>query len=169
MDSEGAPGLLPSTSRRSRAEDNVSLREKTQSGLAGPTSCAAPHRGRFLAYANQPECMFVAADRAPAYTPEKLNVWTRQIVCLRPHTFVMLDRVRSTRPEHKKTWLLHSRLAPQGSARAVRRNRRRPRTPRAAGAVPRTRPAPPCPGAPGGPRDGSAPRPPAGRYLAPPV
>ena len=69
-------------------------------------------RGRFLAYADQPEFMFVAADCAPAYIPEKLKVWTRQIVYLRPHTFVMLDRVRAAKPEYKKTWLLHSRLAP---------------------------------------------------------
>jgi hypothetical protein len=69
-------------------------------------------RGRFLGYLNEPEFMFVAADCTPAYAPEKLKLWTRQVVYIRPHTFVMLDRVRSAKPEYKKTWLLHSRFAP---------------------------------------------------------
>lgn len=66
-------------------------------------------RGKIVAYENQPEFMFVAGDCTKAYVPEKLESWVRQIVYVRPGTFVILDRVVSTKPEYKKTWLLHSR------------------------------------------------------------
>ena len=64
-------------------------------------------RGDIIAYQNRPEYMFVAGDCTAAYSPAKLKSWIRQIVFLRPHTFVIFDRVVSTRPELPKTWLLH--------------------------------------------------------------
>jgi hypothetical protein len=69
-------------------------------------------RGDIVAYENQPNFMFVAADCTRAYNPSKLKSWIRQIVFLRPHTFVIMDRVISTRPEYEKTWLLHSKNQP---------------------------------------------------------
>jgi heparin/heparan-sulfate lyase len=65
------------------------------------------HRGDLVAYDNRPEFLFVAGDCTPAYAETKLALWIRQIVFLRPGTFVIFDRVESTRPEYDKTWLLH--------------------------------------------------------------
>ena len=70
-------------------------------------------RGRIVAYHNQPEFLYVAGDCTKAYVPSKLSLWVRQIVFVRPETFVIFDRVVSTRPEYQKTWLLHSRFEPQ--------------------------------------------------------
>jgi hypothetical protein len=69
-------------------------------------------RGRIIAYDNQPDFLYVAGDCTNAYAPSKLSNWTRQIVFVRPHTFLILDRVTSTRPEYEKTWLLHMRHEP---------------------------------------------------------
>jgi len=69
-------------------------------------------RGRFVGYVNEPEFMYAAADCTPAYSPEKLELWVRQVVFVRPHTFVIFDRVRATQPEYTKTWVLHSRNRP---------------------------------------------------------
>jgi len=69
-------------------------------------------RGKIVAFQNTPAYMYVAGDCTKAYTPQKLSKWIRQIVFLRPHTFVIFDRVVSTKPEYKKTWLLHSRFEP---------------------------------------------------------
>ena len=69
-------------------------------------------RGTIVAYENRPEYMFVAGDCTKAYAATKLESWVRQIVFLRPDTFIVLDRVVSSKPEYKKTWLLHSRFEP---------------------------------------------------------
>lgn len=69
-------------------------------------------RGDIIAYENQPQFMFVAGDCTRAYAPSKLRSWVRQIVFLRPHTFIIFDRVISTQPQYQKTWLLHSRNEP---------------------------------------------------------
>ncbi len=70
-------------------------------------------RGRIVAYENMSAFLFVAADCTKAYAPTKLSQWIRQIVFLRPHTFVIFDRVVSVQPEFEKTWLLHCRREPQ--------------------------------------------------------
>jgi len=70
-------------------------------------------RGDLVAYENRPEYLFVAGDCTRSYAPAKLALWIRQIVFLRPATFVVFDRVVSTRPEYEKTWLLHSAGEPQ--------------------------------------------------------
>ncbi len=70
-------------------------------------------RGSIVAYENRPEFLSVAADCTKAYAPSKLSQWIRQIVFLRPHTFVIFDRVVSVQPEYEKTWLLHCRTEPQ--------------------------------------------------------
>jgi hypothetical protein len=69
--------------------------------------------GSIVGYENRPEFLFVAGDCTKAHAPSKLAAWVRQIVFVRPHTFVIFDRVLSTRPEYEKTWLLHCRYEPQ--------------------------------------------------------
>lgn len=65
-----------------------------------------------IAYQDHPGFLYVAGDCTRAYSPDKLALWVRQLVFLRPHTVVVLDRVVSRRPEHAKAWLLHSRHEP---------------------------------------------------------
>lgn len=76
-------------------------------------------RGDIVAYENRPGYMFVAGDCTKAYSPSKLSLWIRQIVFVRPHKFVIFDRVVSTKPEYQKTWLLHSFNEPQISGNTV--------------------------------------------------
>ncbi len=65
-----------------------------------------------LAFEDTGDYVYVAGDCTRAYSPRKLSLFTRQIVFLRPGTFVIFDRVRSTKPEFKKTWLLHAMKPP---------------------------------------------------------
>jgi len=69
-------------------------------------------RGDIVAYRNAPEYLYVAGDGTKAYASTKLRSWVRQIVFLRPHTFVIFDRVVATRATYAKTWLLHTRNEP---------------------------------------------------------
>jgi len=54
----------------------------------------------------------LAGDCTRAYSPDKLEYFTRQIVFLRPDTFVIFDRVCSTNPQFQKTWLLQAMKEP---------------------------------------------------------
>ncbi|GAG32389.1 unnamed protein product, partial [marine sediment metagenome] len=64
-------------------------------------------RGTIIACENRPDFMHVAGDCTRAYAKSKVSLCLRQVVFLRPHTIVILDRVTSVRPEYEKTWLLH--------------------------------------------------------------
>jgi hypothetical protein len=75
--------------------------------------------GALAAYDNQPEYLFVAGDCTKAYAPTKLSAWVRQIVFVRPATFVIFDRVVSTRPDYEKTWVLHTHNEPQVQAARI--------------------------------------------------
>ncbi len=57
--------------------------------------------------------LHVAADLTRAYAPEKVESCTRQIVYLRPSTFVVFDRVRSTNESFKKSWVLQAMAEPE--------------------------------------------------------
>ena len=70
-------------------------------------------RGRLIAYHDEPGFLYLAGDCTRAYSPRKLASWIRQVVFLRPHTFVLFDRVVSVKPEFHKSWVLHARHAPE--------------------------------------------------------
>jgi hypothetical protein len=72
--------------------------------------------GRMLAYEDRDRYVYMAGDATRAYSPAKMGLFTRQIVYLRPDTVVMFDRVRSTKAEFKKTWLLQAMKKPEGAA-----------------------------------------------------
>jgi hypothetical protein len=57
--------------------------------------------------------LYVAGDGTRAYSPKKLERFTRQIVFIRPGTFVIFDRVTSRDPAFRKTWLLQAMKAPE--------------------------------------------------------
>jgi len=65
-----------------------------------------------LAFEDKGEYLYVAGDCTRSYSPKKLEYFTRQIVYLRPGTFVIFDRVRVKNPNFKKTWLLQAMKFP---------------------------------------------------------
>ncbi len=48
-----------------------------------------------LAFEDQGAWLYVAGDCTRAYSSNKLDLFTRQIVFLRPNTFVIFDRVKA--------------------------------------------------------------------------
>ena len=70
------------------------------------------HVGQMLGFADEKDFLYVAGDGTGAYSPHKLDCFTRQIVFLRPDTFVIFDRTRSTNPAFRKTWLLQAMQVP---------------------------------------------------------
>ncbi len=58
---------------------------------------------------------WAAGDCTRSYSPSKLAYFTRQIVFIRPGTFVIFDRVCSKDAKFKKTWLLQAMNAPTRS------------------------------------------------------
>jgi len=69
-----------------------------------------------IAFEDQGNYLYVAGDCSRSYNPKKLEYFTRQIVYIRPGTFVIFDRVKSTDPDFKKTWLLQAAKPPTGKA-----------------------------------------------------
>ena len=68
--------------------------------------------GRLTAFSDAGAWVYMAGDATKAYAASKLKLFTRQIVFLRPGTIVILDRVTSTRPEFRKSWVLHAAKPP---------------------------------------------------------
>jgi len=69
-----------------------------------------------LAFEDQGDYLYVAGDCSRAYSQEKLDYFTRQIVFIRHGTFVIFDRVKSRNPDFKKTWLLQTMKTPAKTA-----------------------------------------------------
>ncbi|HUU28742.1 MAG TPA: hypothetical protein VM123_13100 [archaeon] len=69
-----------------------------------------------LAFEDRGGYLYVAGDCSRAYSPKKLEYFFRQIVFIRPGTFVIFDRVRSKDPGFEKTWLLQAMKPPTGEA-----------------------------------------------------
>lgn len=65
-----------------------------------------------LAFEDKGDYVYVAGDCTRSYSPKKLEYFTRQIVFLRPGTFVIFDRVSSKHPNFRKTWLLQPMKVP---------------------------------------------------------
>ncbi|MFH1069448.1 MAG: hypothetical protein V1794_07470, partial [Candidatus Glassbacteria bacterium] len=61
-----------------------------------------------LAFEDRGRYLYVAGDCTRSYSRNKLDYFTRQIVYLRPGTFVIFDRVKSTDPSFTKTWQLQA-------------------------------------------------------------
>jgi len=65
-----------------------------------------------LAFEDRGDYVYIAGDCSRSYSPKKLDYFTRQIVFLRPGTFIIFDRVRSCNPSFQKTWLLQAMKVP---------------------------------------------------------
>lgn len=72
--------------------------------------------GEILAFEDRGGYVYVAADCTRAYSPKKLAYFTRQVVFLRPGTFVVFDRVSARDPALKKTSLLQAMKPPTRDA-----------------------------------------------------
>lgn len=68
-------------------------------------------RGHVAAYRNQPEFMLVTGDATAAYGPKARRV-ERTILFIRPHAFVIVDRVVSAQAGFRKTWVMHCHNEP---------------------------------------------------------
>ncbi len=66
-----------------------------------------------VAFEDGHDYVYVAGDCTRAYSAGKLDGFTRQIVYLRPDTFIVFDRVASRRADFRKTWLLQAMKRPE--------------------------------------------------------
>jgi hypothetical protein len=64
--------------------------------------------GEITSYKATNDYMYVCGDATKSYSQAKMNSFVRQLVYLQPNIIVVMDRVVSTNPDFKKTWLLHS-------------------------------------------------------------
>lgn len=69
--------------------------------------------GDIISYKATKDYMYVCGDGTKAYSPNKLKLFVRQLFFMQPNLLVVFDHVVSTKPELKKTWLLHSINEPQ--------------------------------------------------------
>ncbi len=88
------------------------------------TDPAQWHEGRDLydiadivAFEDNGAYVYIAGDCTRAYSSDKMESFTRQIVFLRPNTFVIFDRVCSRDAGLKKTWLLQAMKPPGRSGK----------------------------------------------------
>jgi heparin/heparan-sulfate lyase len=72
--------------------------------------------GELLAFETNPHYTYIASDGTACYSEEKCELALRQFVFIPPAHFVILDRVTSTDPNYRKTWLLHTQNEPQVTA-----------------------------------------------------
>jgi hypothetical protein len=72
--------------------------------------------GQLLAFEDRGDWLYVAGDATRAYSPEKLDYFTRQILFLRPGTFLVFDRVKARAATMAKTWLLQAMEVPESVA-----------------------------------------------------
>ncbi|MBN2289202.1 MAG: heparinase II/III family protein [Candidatus Glassbacteria bacterium] len=68
---------------------------------------------RVAAFESGEHYAYVAGDATACYHPDKCRRALRQFVFIPPGYFIVFDRVSSTRPEYKKTWLLHTAAEPR--------------------------------------------------------
>ena len=71
--------------------------------------------GTILAYQDGGAYVYTAGDATKAYSAHKLECFTRQIVFIRPGTFIVFDRVKSTNKDYKKTCMWQTAKLPVGS------------------------------------------------------
>ncbi|MHB9029222.1 MAG: hypothetical protein ACYC9O_10660, partial [Candidatus Latescibacterota bacterium] len=65
------------------------------------------------AFETHDDFSYVAGDATKTYNPAKCRLALRQFLFLNPDYFVIFDRVTSTQPGYKKTWLLHTATEPR--------------------------------------------------------
>lgn len=66
-----------------------------------------------VAFEDKGSFLYVAGDCTRAYSSNKLELFTRQIVYIRPDTFIIFDRVKTKNPTFKTVWLLQAIKKPE--------------------------------------------------------
>jgi heparin/heparan-sulfate lyase len=64
--------------------------------------------GSLLAYSGSKLFTYACGDATKSYSDTKLKSFVRQFLFIQPNVVVVFDRVVATKPEFKKTWLLHT-------------------------------------------------------------
>jgi hypothetical protein len=64
--------------------------------------------GSIAAYSHADLYTYAVGDATKSYNAAKLSLFRRHFLFLPPDLFVVFDRVVSTNPEFRKTWILHS-------------------------------------------------------------
>lgn len=67
---------------------------------------------KVIGYSQNDQYVYIASDATEAYHPEKAGEVIRQFLFIQPDVFVVFDKVESTSPDYKKTWLLHTAAEP---------------------------------------------------------
>ncbi|MCL2640296.1 MAG: heparinase II/III-family protein [Phycisphaerales bacterium] len=70
-------------------------------------------RAQITTYQDNGTYMYVAGDFTKSYLPQKAKCVTRQIVFVRPGTFIIFDRLESTNPTFKKKFVLQPISIPE--------------------------------------------------------
>jgi heparin/heparan-sulfate lyase len=112
----GQIDLLRVKSSRNVPEDYDQGNFPSEDGIGKCDWATNPGRwetGDIAAYKSTRDFMYVCGDGTKAYSQGKMNAFVRQLFFLNPDLVVVFDRVESTKPEYKKTWLLHSVNEPQ--------------------------------------------------------
>ena len=68
--------------------------------------------GQILTFEEKGDHIFIKADCTKSYSPKKMEKFIRQIVFLRPGTFIIVDSVRITNPSFKTIWNLQAMKQP---------------------------------------------------------
>ena len=69
--------------------------------------------GRITGYMGTKDFTYVCGDATKSYSPAKMKSFVRQFLFIQPNVVMVFDRVESTKPEFRKTWLLHSANEPK--------------------------------------------------------
>ncbi len=101
---------------------------KDRPGVVGPNGTADTAEGwlanrdifdiaQITAHESHPEFVYAVGDATRSYRPGKCREFVRQFLYIRardgqPEAIIIFDRVESTNPEFKKTWLLHTMREP---------------------------------------------------------
>ncbi len=72
--------------------------------------------GEMLAYKATGLFTYACGDATKSYNPAKMRAFVRQFLFIQPNVVIVFDRLVSTNPDFKKTWLLHSVTEPTISA-----------------------------------------------------
>ncbi len=92
-------------------------------GPEGKTSYGSMRRPtgtRVTAFETHDRYAYAAANITPCYSDKKCEQMIRQFLFVPPNHFVICDRVRTTRPEYRKVWLLHTQNEPVMSGMTFR-------------------------------------------------
>ncbi len=92
----------------SYANDGGQIMPKELPTRFGDASTPEFYRGKVELFKDTETFTYMKGDATAAYSPAKVDLFTREIVYLKPGTFVVLDRVEATSPSFTKRWLLHT-------------------------------------------------------------